>query len=641
MDTSAASKISGTFRRIAHQFRPGGDIETFLSRMGGWVLLAFAFAYYGYYCRVWPGPGGEGGVVALVSQRLLEGQRPIVDTFIGYNVLWFYPVVGLFKLMGPNYLGMRLFFFLLCIITGQLSFRLVLKCTGRAWISLLAGLLVVLVPGQTYRNYMPLLVVLNMTTFLSAYVLSASRVSNRLLWMAGSGVALGIAYLVRVDVGFFLSFILLGLIVVFPFGSRSHAILSHRVLIATAGLILALSGLFLTHLPVYLDASERGFGAEFAAQYRQWPDLIGYYGNKVLNSTRDIIVKYTKASLQKPHPRNTDADAAGTPSPGSAGAPTEATPPPAIKSIKISKGAHERKSLDAPQARDKLLALNLYLPIPVSLMLLTGSLVAWFRALWFSDDRSARSSLTLMTSLGCSLVLFPQYFFWQPNMVHLSEFMVPMTLTIIMSCAVAAGLWKRSGKLIRIFFLLYLAVSSTALVLYYINGCQSGGSGGIAVSLHKDFEFRGANGVHVKMNSQEFEENSAIFKIITAVSSRGEYVICYPYHPEINFMTDRPSYEQNVYADNDIPGSRFYRELERNVERHHPVVFIVNNWDINGTEDSRFYNWAWEAYRYITSNYSLAYQHGNFEVYVRPDRVNRIPKEFRAQAKASLEKASE
>lgn len=610
-----------------------GGVETFLRKRGIWLLLAFALGYYGYYHNVWPGPGGEGGVAALLSQRLLEGQRPIVDTFLGYNVLWFYPIVGIFKVLGPHYLAMRLFFFLLCTITGLLAQRIILKCTGKAWMALLTGVLVILVPGQTYRNYMAFLAVLNMSVFLSALVLPAKNLRWRLLWIFLAGVTLGIAYLVRIDVGYFLSFILLGLLAAYPFGDPDHLPLPRRVLVALLGLLLAASGLLLTHLPVYRDAVNRGFGPEFTGQYRQWPAMIGSFSARMIEAATSSI----RASLERPgQPAAVEASPsrAATPA-GKLASPVEtrSAPPPLEKTLKITHGAQQRISISSPKARDKIMALNLYLPIPLSLMLAAGGMIGWLLALGCGDRRGASSWLSGLTALGCSLVLFPQYFFWQPNMVHLSEFMVPMTVTILLSSLLAAETW-RCGGWRRIPAGIYLALALISLLLYYVNACQSGGSGGIAVSQHKSLRFRAANGVTVIMNPREFRENSAIRDLVAAVSDPGEFVICYPYYPEINFYTDRPSYERNVYADNDIPGDKFHRELLANVGRHHPVVFVINNWDINGTEDSRFCNWAWESYRYLTQNYTLGYKHGDFEVYVRPDRAARIPKKFRLEEKS-------
>lgn len=618
--------------KLVNSFSEHGAVETFLRKRGFWILIAFALGYYGYYYNVWPGPGGEGGLAALLSQRLLEGQRPIVDTFLGYNVLWFYPIVGIFKVLGPHYLAMRLFFFLLCTITGLLSYGVVLKCTGKAWPALLAGVLVILVPGQTYRNYMAFLAVLNMSVFLSALVLPAKNLRWRFLWVFLAGVTLGVAYLTRIDVGYFLSFILLGLLMAYPFGDPDHLPLPRRVLVALVGLLLVVSGLFLTHLPVYRDAVNRGFGPEFVGQYRQWPDMIGSFGTRMI----DAVASTIRSSLERPsQPAAIDkASPSGevTPTAPQSSAPgMKGAPPPLEKTLKITHGAQQRISISSPKTRDKIMALNLYLPIPLSMILAAGGVIGWLLALGCGDHRGASSWLSSLTALGCSLVLFPQYFFWQPNMVHLSEFMVPMTVAIVISSVLAADMWK-CGGLRRVLAGVYLALALIALVLYYVNACQSGGSGGIAVSQHKSLPFRAANGVTVIMNTREYRENSAIRDLVSAVSDPGEFVICYPYYPEINFYTDRPSYERNVYADNDIPGEKFHRELLANVGKHHPSVFVINNWDINGTEESRFYNWAWESYRYLTQNYILGYKHGDFEVYVRPDRSGRIPEKYRMDA---------
>lgn len=625
-------------------FSANGTAETFLAKRGLWILLAFTLGYYGYYFNVWPGPGGEGGVAALLSQRLLQGQRPIVDTFLGYNVLWFYPIVGIFKVLGPHYLAMRIFFFVLCTLTGLLAYGIVWKTTGKAWAALLTGVLVVLVPGQTYRNYMAFMAVLNMSVFLSALVLPSKTLPQRLLWMFLSGVSLGIAYLIRVDVGFFLSFILLGLFLLYPIGDPDGLRPGRRLLVTLAGFLLASSALFLTHLPIYRDAQQRGFGPEFAGQYRQWPNIIRDNGSRMLSGVWTMIHDALPRAASKPAPA-----VPAVPSPAATTAPTTSqaivsasgatnpsanAAPPAGKELKITHGAQQRIPITSPKIRDKIMSLNLYLPIPVSLLLLVIASVAWLLATGYGDRAGAAKALSSLTALGCALTLFPQYFFWQPNMVHLSEFMVPMTITLVISSLLAADILRHPG-LRRIPAAIYLLIALASLVLYFVNGCQSGGGGGIAVSQHKHFRFHAANGTDVIMNSDEFELNSSIRDIVSSVSSPGEFVICYPYQPEINFYTDRPSYERNVYADNDIPGDGFYRDLLVNEAAHHPVVFVLDNWDINGTSESRFYNWAWKAYRHITENYRLAYRHGDFEVYVRPDRVDRIPEKFREPATSS------
>ena len=76
-------------------------------KTGGAWRWRFCDIYYSLLLPQRPQFSGEGGTVAIVALRLLEGQRPIVDTFLGYNVMWFYPVAWLFKLTGPDYTALQ------------------------------------------------------------------------------------------------------------------------------------------------------------------------------------------------------------------------------------------------------------------------------------------------------------------------------------------------------------------------------------------------------------------------------------------------------------------------------------------------------------------------------------------------------
>ncbi len=614
-----------------------GSSEHFLRRWGIWVLLLFAILYYGQYYRAGLYPAAEGGVEGMVALRLLEGQRPIADTFLGYNLLWFYPVVALFKVFGPSYTALRIFFFFLCTLTGLISFRLVQKCTRCARVAFLAGLLVLVIPGQMFRNYMAFLVVLNMTTLLSAFVLPLRKTIPRLLWMAASGVTLAIAWLIRVDVGFFLSCIWLGLVLTYPirsWGMRNY--LPHAG-VTLAGVLLAVTLFLLLHLPFYLDASRRGFVREFAGQYEQWPSLIQSRGRDVIGTvikSASGILVYTKCAqdISVPTPKPTEIMTPPIGAVSAKGGSGERKPLASLEpakeamDIKAEHATLSRRSFTSDSARDRMMAINLHLPILISALLGVTALIGWFIALRRSDEKLRVQSLMLLTCLGCSLTLFPQYFFWRPDMVHLSEFMVPMTLTILIACFLMGREWMIRRGMLRLSIGIFLLFASLTLVLYYINACQSQASGGIAASLNKRIEFHAANGVNVRLTPAEFADASAITRIITAVSSPGEYLVCYPYNPEINFMTDRPSYEYNFYIDNVmVSAERFHRETLGKIELYRPVAFVITNWEVNNTEYSQFKNWAAKTYTYISENYHLAYRHGNVEVFVRPDRVSSIP----------------
>src|SRR5271165_5172102 len=149
-------------------------ISNFTERAGRWRivgLVLFAFLYYSYYGLSGLELGGEGGTVALIAQRILEGERPLADTFLGYNLFWFYPIVALFSITGPNFLDVRIFFYLLSIITGVLGYRAVWRVTGRPLLSLSAAVIIILIPGMQFRTYMGLLAVGNLYLFLEVFAL--------------------------------------------------------------------------------------------------------------------------------------------------------------------------------------------------------------------------------------------------------------------------------------------------------------------------------------------------------------------------------------------------------------------------------------------------------------------------------------
>lgn len=149
-------------------------IERFLARGGPALLVLTALVYYSLYYRAGLNLGGEGGTNAVLALRLMEGQRPIVDTFLGYNLLWFYPLVALFNLTGPDYVAMRIFFFVLCTINALLGYAIVRSTTRQAWLAFVVALLLLLVPGMLFRNYMGLIGVLSSLLLLKAYVLPAT-----------------------------------------------------------------------------------------------------------------------------------------------------------------------------------------------------------------------------------------------------------------------------------------------------------------------------------------------------------------------------------------------------------------------------------------------------------------------------------
>jgi hypothetical protein len=97
-------------------------------------------------------------------------------------------------------------------------------------------------------------------------------------------------------------------------------------------------------------------------------------------------------------------------------------------------------------------------------------------------------------------------------------------------------------------------------------------------------EFHAANGVHVYVTKSEKEGLEGLKKVISEHSKPGQYVVAYPYHPTINVLADRPTYERNVYVDNAIRPSDWESTAIANFQKYHPAVIAISDWAINGTD---------------------------------------------------------
>ncbi len=178
----------------------------------------------------------------------------MVETVLNYNVLWFFPVAWLFELTGPNYIALRIYFFALCTLTGLMSFFVVRRVTGSGLFSVLVAVCPVLIPGMMFRNYMGFLAVLNMLCLLNAWVFEQRTRRRQFVWMAISGAAVGVTYLVRIDLGAFFTVMLVGLAALFPF--RKEEAVSSRLKFSILGLLLALAVTLAVHVPLLRGLGE-------------------------------------------------------------------------------------------------------------------------------------------------------------------------------------------------------------------------------------------------------------------------------------------------------------------------------------------------------------------------------------------------
>src|SRR6478736_6081307 len=219
--TSFHRKIKGTAGRLEQRRTTNSNFEMdALNRrrntlLAGAALVSFAFVYYSLIYRYGLNLADEGNV-ALISQRLMHGERPFLDLSPGYNVLWFYPISTLFRLFGTNLLLMRAYFYGISTASGLIAMMLLRRLDAPLWLSFVQGLAVISVTGQYYKAYIPFLVLSNL--FAITLFLTSQR---KALLSIGAGLLLGTTYLIRIDVGIFFTAIWFGVIL-------SDAILLHR-----------------------------------------------------------------------------------------------------------------------------------------------------------------------------------------------------------------------------------------------------------------------------------------------------------------------------------------------------------------------------------------------------------------------------
>ncbi len=573
--------------------------DPWLRRLGPLVLLAFALFYYGQYYRSDLNLGGEGGTAGVIAMRLNEGALPIVDTFLGYNVMWFYPIAWLFRVVGPDYVALRIYFFAICLAMGVVAFLTIRRVTGQGWLAVGTGLLIVLIPGMLFRNYMGFLPLLNGYLFLQAFVLEP-RVGRspiwRWVWWTLAGLGLGLTLLVRVDLGLFMSVIAAGLVVLYPLGVRGE--FRRRLMAAVAAAAILVAGVLATHLPVYLDAERRGFGAEFLGQYPTEVSRLRYQFEKdVLAVAEPVVIDSASDWRRVADQPNPDGD---------------------VTRPRESLGAlFEQESF-----YDAAFIIALHLPLAISAIIFV---VASGGLLWaiVARDRERRAgSLTCLVTLGVALTLFPQYFFFRPDTPHLSEFMCPFLVALVCASWHAVRLAGSSWTL-RVPCWAFVGLCLLGEGIYFYHSFPKESAGTIAASRKRSHELIADNGVRVWLKRREQERVAAIYEAVSIHSRPDDWVVTFPYSPTINFMTNRRSYLRNLYNDNASveSESKWIAQAIRDIREKRPAVIVITDHAVNQTEYSRFKNWAAPVRDHVRMNYVLVGVFKEYEIFVRPDRL--------------------
>lgn len=463
--------------------------------------------------------------------------------------------------------------------TGSVrGFLLVEKGTRRPWLAFLVALVLVLIPGSPFKNYIPLLAVANTLCLLHVALTPAD--ARGLWWKAlVAGFVLGISFLIRIDIAFLfaaiwvLLFVVRGVFGTMPFAARAVN--------AVAGLALLIIAAVLPHGPVWMDAQKRGFDRPFAAQY--------------LEKWRMLERPVTRL-LFPPPPRPRAGVHAQIPRRAALNAPDEETP---VADKKTLQRATLKSLTKVGQNSGPAFVFLCYAPLLAVGVFVPWALFAWVSGLRRRDGELERRGLAVLVLVGGALSTFPQFFFFRPDVPHLSEFM-PGFLT---ASAAAAGLlwtgvasWRNWRTVFTAFLLAIVAV-------YLVRILPDRWAGTYTIRNSRKKLFTAENGVRVFVSSREFAGLTAIQKLLREFAPNPrDYVVCYPYSPGINLLANRPTYERNVYVDNATRTTRWDAEAIARFEKFQPAVIVLSDWNINGSEASRFSVWAVKTKTWIQSN---------------------------------------
>ncbi len=188
------------------------------------------------------------------------------------------------------------------------------------------------------------------------------------------------------------------------------------------------------HLPVYLDARARGFDQQFTGQYLSWFHLVR---TGLFAATTGVVGPGARSACSASRGRNGCGIAPGAEVKKEA--PTRS----------IDRSALQRPAVSGawtlPSFYERAFPAIIHLPLLIAPIFVVAFSLALLLALVRRRMEAVPDYLAVLTALGCSLTLFPQYYFFRPDTPHLSEFMAPFLVALAMASWCAARHMRRAG----------------------------------------------------------------------------------------------------------------------------------------------------------------------------------------------------
>ncbi len=558
---------------------PAGKYAALLRWLPTIIIVAAALGYYGSYLRYWFNPHDEGGTVCLIAQRLMQGERPWVDVALGYNIGWFYPLVGLFHLTGVNYLAARAFFFALSTLTALLGCGIVTRLSGSRWLGLGVGLVLVALPGSQFKNYIPLAAMANTACLI--HLLSVDPAARRkwLTAVALGGAVIGLTALVRVEIAIFFAVIWALLLLLVLLDKRLA--LAQRAARLVLGAALLAAVVCAVHVPPYLHLRTLGVESMLLDQIPSW-----------LGALRTGVTDQIGAA----------AKPALAPAPTVESAPAKTPPPATDRSILRRRPVSDIWSHVG--LWNRVLAFLTYAPLAGFGFFFLGGVLGFARRVLRGDFKLDEHSMKWLLLIGGSLTTFPQFFFFRPDRPHLSEFM-PGYILAMAGCT--ALLWPRGEKRSRPRILLASAFAACLLVhlaAFAAFAFQHASAGTAAARTGRKTQFAAENGVRVRVSKKEAASLTTIRDAVLSHSRPDDFLVCFPYNPGYNLMTNRRTYVHNVYVDNATHDAGWTARTIAEFEAKKPAVIIIDDRAINQNAASRFSHWAAPVHDYVKIHYA-------------------------------------
>ena len=549
------------------------------------LLLIAGVAYYGRYFDYGFKVGDEGSLLVF-SQRLLEGETPYTELSLGYGPFWYMPVVGLFAVTGVHLVAARVLFFAVAVLTALLGYGTVRRFRGDPFVAATAAGVLLAVPGILHKVFIPLSIVGAMACV--SWIHLDRRPPG---WKPGFVAALvaTVIWLARPDLGLGAGAVLAATLAARVASTSPELREAGRRIVrlaAPAGL-----GALLPALPVFLDAALRGYLGALV-------DLLVIAPiSQVAGIVLPVVLDGSSAS-------------------GGAGSLLARTPLSAV--------------FEGGPNRD--LAILTYLPL--GLLAIVG-VVATARTLWGWPSLRvalAREDAGILALAVLVASAFPQFFWFRPDAAHLSQFM-PGLVTLLAVCFARWCLPERGRERARAGPVARWAEFAGSIAFAALVFAQVGvylsfalgqfGMGTIAETRGRTERFEGAHGIEIAVSPGENFMFRTVEKVTEAFTEPGDPVLCFPYCAGYIALAGRTTTVRELYADDSFLISRPERQQQMvaQMEREKPKLVILESWAINGTEISRFQNWARDVMGYLGSEYVRVHRLGPTSFWVRRDIV--------------------